>query len=145
MIIAMNHITLSVIDIEKSFAFYQDILGLKPLVKWDKGAYFLVGEPNIDCPNSGFWFCLNVDEHHRPNPGYTHYAFSVSENKFDKMVRQIINSGCYVFKENTSPGKSFYFTDPDGHKLEIHVSNAKTRICAKKSNLGGWKNVQWFL
>jgi catechol 2,3-dioxygenase-like lactoylglutathione lyase family enzyme len=29
-----------VTDLEKSFKFYRDILGFKPLVKWDKGAIF---------------------------------------------------------------------------------------------------------
>ena len=53
MITHMNHVTLAVKDIEKSFIFYREILGLNPLCRWDKGAYFLVGD---------FWFCLNVDE-----------------------------------------------------------------------------------
>jgi len=40
MIISMNHLTLAVRDIEKSFIFYKNILKLKPIVRWDKGAYF---------------------------------------------------------------------------------------------------------
>ena len=47
MITSMNHITLAVIDIHRSFAFYRDIIGLRPLVKWDSGAYFLVGKKKI--------------------------------------------------------------------------------------------------
>ena len=70
MITHMNHVTLAVKDIEKSFIFYREILGLKPLCRWDKGAYFLI----VD-----FWFCLNVDEKREPNPCYTHYAFGVSQ------------------------------------------------------------------
>lgn len=54
MITSMNHITLGVTNIDKSFAFYCDVLGLKPLVKWEKGAYFFVGEPNTDILGSGF-------------------------------------------------------------------------------------------
>lgn len=145
MITAMNHITLAVTDIEKSFLFYRDVIGLKPLVKWDKGAYFLVGESNIHIPGSGFWFCLNVDKNHIPNQGYTHFAFSLSENNFDYMVDKIISSGCNVFKENTSPGKSLYFLDPDGHKLEIHVGTPEARITAKKIDIGHWENVEWFV
>jgi catechol 2,3-dioxygenase-like lactoylglutathione lyase family enzyme len=37
MIIGMNHLTLAIRDIKKSFEFYNTVLGLKPLVKWDKG------------------------------------------------------------------------------------------------------------
>jgi catechol 2,3-dioxygenase-like lactoylglutathione lyase family enzyme len=145
MIASMNHITLGVTDINKSFAFYRDVLGLKPIVKWDKGVYFFVGEPNTKLLGSGFWFCLNVDEKRIPNPCYTHYAFSVLEKNFDNMLNKIIASGCKIFKENTSPGKSLYFLDPDGHKLEIHVGTPEMRIAVKKSNAGHWKNVEWFV
>ncbi len=78
MISSINHITLAVTDIERSFTFYRDVLGLTPLVKWDRGAYFSVGEDN-------FWFCLNVDESHRESPSYTYYAFTVSPPNFDAM------------------------------------------------------------
>lgn len=145
MIKGMNHITLGVIEIEKSFAFYCDIMGLKPLVKWDKGAYFFVGESDSNLLGSGFWFCLNVDEKRITNPCCTHYAFTVSENDFDQMAAKIIASGSTIYKENTSPGKSLYFLDPDGHKLEIHVGDPDIRIATKKINIGNWKNVEWFV
>jgi catechol 2,3-dioxygenase-like lactoylglutathione lyase family enzyme len=136
MITGMNHITLAVRNIDKSFAFYRDIVGLKPLVKWDKGAYFLMGN---------FWFCLNVDDKRQANLCYTHYAFTVPREQFNKMSQIIIRSGAEIFKDNTSPGESLYFLDPDGHKLEIHVSNWQNRIQAKKAEIGHWKNVEWFV
>src|SRR5258708_4220363 len=107
MITSMNHITLAIKDINISFKFYGDLLGFTPLVKLDKGAYFLVGD---------FWFCLNVDEERLPNICYTHYAFTVTKQNFDKMANNLISSGVKIFKENTSPGQSLYFLDPDGHK-----------------------------
>lgn len=145
MITSMNHITLAIIDIDKSFEFYRDVLGLKPLVKWDKGAYFFVGESTTNLLGHGFWFCLNVDEKRILNPCETHYAFTVPENHFDAMTRKIILSGCKQFKENTSPGKSLYFLDPDGHKLEIHVGSPEMRIAAKKEDAGHWGDVEWFV
>ena len=68
MITHANHYTLAVTDIERSFNFYKNILGLKPLCKWPKGAYFLAGD---------FWFCLNLDSNRKPEPDahYTHFAF----------------------------------------------------------------------
>lgn len=136
MITHMNHITLAVKDINQSFIFYREVLGLKPLCRWDKGAYFLVGD---------FWFCLNVDEKREPNPCYTHYAFGVSQTEFAAMSQRVIDSGTEIFKENTSPGDSLYFYDPDHHKLEIHVGNWQTRVAVKKANPGAWKNVEWFV
>jgi catechol 2,3-dioxygenase-like lactoylglutathione lyase family enzyme len=130
MITSMNHITLAIKDINVSFKFYRDLLGLTPLVKWDKGAYFLVGD---------FWFCLNLDESRLPNSCYTHYAFTVAKNEFEKMAKNIGSSGTKIFKENASPGESLYFLDPDGHKLEIHVGDWQSRIEAKKMDSGNWK------
>lgn len=109
MISGMNHITLAVTDIDRSFDFYQKVLGLKPLVKWEKGAYFLVGD---------FWFCLNVDARRKRNPCYTHYAL-VTKDNFEIMTQKILDFGTCIFKENTSPGTSLYFLDPDDHKLEF--------------------------
>jgi catechol 2,3-dioxygenase-like lactoylglutathione lyase family enzyme len=139
MITALNHITLAVTEIERSFSFYRDVLGFRPLVKWNKGAYFLIGPEE-----NGFWFCLNVDSNRQPTPCYTHYAFSVSESDFEKLSRKIIEN-TVLFKENTSPGDSLYFLDPDGHKLEIHTGNWNTRMDAKLTDVGSWENVKWFV
>lgn len=136
MITAINHMTLACLDISASFAFYKDVLGFKPLVKWDKGAYFLVGD---------LWFCLNADANRKANPCYTHYAFTVNKNDFDAMSKRIKSSGSTIFKDNSSPGESLYFLDPDGHKLEIHVGDWRSRIRAKKADAGSWKSVEWFL
>ncbi len=136
MITGLNHITLAVKDIETSFAFYLNILGFKPLCKWEGSAYFLVGE---------LWFCLDREPQRQTTPCSTHYAFSVSPQDFQIISERIIKSCTKLYKENTSPGKSLYFLDPDGHKLEIHVGDWKTRLQAKKENPGKWKNVEWFV
>lgn len=136
MITGMNHITLAVRDVQKSFIFYKNVLGLKPLCKWHKGAYFFVGD---------FWFCLNADVNRKPSSCYTHYAFSVDSSAFISLRDRLINLGVIVFKENTSPGESFYFLDPDGHKLEIHTGSWQERVIAKKENIGSWEDVEWFI
>lgn len=138
MITGLNHITLAVADLERSFSFYRDLLGFKPLVKWAHGAYFLIGQSDL-------WFCLNVDERRQASACYTHYAFTVDEKDFDGVRNKLIAAGIISFQENSSPGDSFYFLDPDGHKLEIHVGKVQDRLASKKNNLGAWKNVEWFV
>lgn len=121
MITGLNHITIAVKDLERSFQFYKEILEFKPLIRHSQGAYFLAGD---------FWFCMDLDSRTRaaPLPEYTHFAFSVSSENFENLSTQIKKSGAKIWKENVSEGDSLYFMDPDGHKLEIHVGSWKTRI-----------------
>ncbi|MGD8426716.1 MAG: VOC family protein [Balneolaceae bacterium] len=123
MITGINHITLSVADLNRAFHFYTHVLLLKPIAKWKKGAYLLAGND---------WICLSLDRHTRDLPvsEYTHFAFSVDENKFDKMAKLLADEGCKEWNTNKSEGRSLYILDPDGHKLELHVGNLKTRIDA---------------
>ncbi len=140
MITGLNHITLAVQDIERSFIFYRDVLGFKPLCKWEGCAYFLIGEAE-----TAIWFCLDRDQNRIATPCTTHYAFSVQPDDFETLSTRIKLSGIIIYKNNTSFGDSLYFLDPDGHKLEIHVGSWQTRITAKKENPGSWINAEWFI
>ena len=132
MLNGINHITLAVSDLEKSFDFYVSVLGMKPEVKWDTGAYLLVGD---------LWVCLSLDLA-SPAKDYSHLAFSVAASEFDYYCSQLQLSGVKTWKENTSEGKSFYILDPDGHKLEIHVGSLNSRLEKLKSK--PYKGMQWY-
>jgi glutathione S-transferase fosA5 len=127
MISGINHITLAVRDLEASFAFYKEILGLRPVAKWYKGAYFEAGHD---------WICLNLDADTRTGhlAEYTHIAFTVSSENFTTAVKRLRAAGAEQWQENRSPGESFYFLDPNGHKLEIHDSNLSARMRALQVN-----------
>ena len=111
MITGLNHITLSVSELGRSFRFYTDTLGFEPLARWPKGAYFSA---------AGLWLALVVDAQVRsePLPEYTHIAFSVSPEDFARLAARILaDPGAGQWQENWTEGDSLYFTDPDGHKL----------------------------
>jgi catechol 2,3-dioxygenase-like lactoylglutathione lyase family enzyme len=46
LVTGINHITLAVSDLNRSFHFYANVVGLKPVAKWERGAYFLAGKGN---------------------------------------------------------------------------------------------------
>jgi len=123
----INHITLSTNDLNKSFQFYQEILGMKPLVKWERGAYFLVGD---------LWFCITLNKNTTDlgHEDYRHIALSVEQSDFLELKNKIISYGCKQWSQNTSEGDSFYFLDPDGHHLEIHIGDWQSRIESIKRN-----------
>ena len=136
MITGINHLTLSVRDVDRSFRFYVDTLGLKPLARWRRGAYLLAGD---------LWLCLTLDERTRSSalPGYSHIAFGVPSPRFDDIAERIRASGATIWQDNRSEGLSLYFLDPDGHKLEIHAGDWRTRLAAMKKD--PWEpNIQYF-
>lgn len=127
MITGINHITMSVRSLEESFNFYKEVLGFKPLMKKGKSAYFLAGD---------LWFCIEEDPAVRPHalPEYTHIAFSVDQASFELISNRVIAARATIFKENKSEGLSTYFLDPNGHKLEIHVGDWKSRLAIYRNS-----------
>ena len=127
MILGINHITIAVTDLDRSFNFYKNILGFKPLMKHSCGAYLLAGD---------LWFCLDLDLSTRKGAlqEYTHFAFTVRQADFSILSEKLRSSNAQIWKDNTSEGDSIYFLDPDGHKLEIHVGNWQSRILSAKKN-----------
>jgi catechol 2,3-dioxygenase-like lactoylglutathione lyase family enzyme len=136
MITGINHITLAVADVERSFTFYTAILGCQPVAKWPIGAYLLAGDT---------WIALVADLHVRQValPEYTHIAFSISMQEMSALGERIRASGAPIWQENRTEGDSLYFLDPDGHKLEIHASDLAARIAAAKAQ--PWEGLTFFV
>lgn len=121
MLTGLNHLTLAVQDLSRSVNFYQQALGFKLRARWKGGAYLELGD---------LWLCLSLDEStpSEPAPHDTHYAFSVAQHDFSDAVARLQAQGVRSRKENRSEGDSFYFLDPDGHKLELHVGDLSSRL-----------------
>ena len=131
MIRGLNHITLSVSNLESSLSFYTENLGFRGHVKWDTGAYLSVGE---------LWLCLSLDKA-VPTGDYTHIAFDVDEADFLEVKNRLIEAEVEIWKDNKSEGKSMYILDPDGHKLEIHVGNLQSRLDSLREE--PYKGLVW--
>ena len=123
MVHGINHITLSVRSLSESFTFYKEVLGFKPLMRKPRSVYFLAGD---------LWFCIEEDHAVRTSelPEYTHFAFSADQESFKLIRQRILDANVKIFKSNQSEGDSIYFVDPNGHKLEIHVGDWKSRLTA---------------
>jgi catechol 2,3-dioxygenase-like lactoylglutathione lyase family enzyme len=123
MLTGLNHLTLAVSDLNRSLAFYRDVLQLRVEATWDAGAY-------LSLP--GLWLCLSLDPLRTSEPGadYTHYAFSLNAADFALLVQTLKAANVREWRDNRSEGASFYFLDPDGHKLEAHVGDLASRLAA---------------
>ncbi|WP_044272742.1 fosfomycin resistance glutathione transferase [Pseudomonas fluorescens] len=123
MLSGFNHLTLAVTDVARSVSFYHDLLRLQLDATWDNGAY-------LSLP--GLWLCLSLDPLRSTAAavGYTHYAFTVDAADFTALVERLRAAGVQEWRDNRSEGASFYFLDPDGHKLEAHVGDLASRLQA---------------
>jgi catechol 2,3-dioxygenase-like lactoylglutathione lyase family enzyme len=126
MLTGLNHLTLAVTDLPRSVSFYHDLLQLRLDATWDHGAY-------LSLP--GLWLCLSLDPLRPSAPAaeYTHAAFTVGASDFTALVQRLRAAGVVEWRDNRSEGASFYFLDPDGHKLEAHVGDLASRLQACRS------------
>jgi catechol 2,3-dioxygenase-like lactoylglutathione lyase family enzyme len=123
MLRGLNHITIAVNDLERSFNFYVHLLGMTPHARWDKGVYLTLGD---------IWFCLSCDEV-KPSQDYCHIALDIAETDFNAFAEKLRGVKVIEWKQNTSEGHSLYFLDPDGHKLEVHSGNLQSRLESLKA------------
>ncbi len=116
----LNHLTFAVGDLDRSIAFYRDLLGCELRAIWETGAYLEAGS---------LWLCLSLDDEARrePHPDYTHAAFSVDAEAFETLSARV-QAVAPVWKDNRSEGASLYFLDPDGHRLELHLGDLESRL-----------------
>jgi catechol 2,3-dioxygenase-like lactoylglutathione lyase family enzyme len=122
-ITGVSHITLAVRDLNRSIAFYSDLLGFEVRMRGPSSAYLEAGS---------LWLALVVDPGARsgPLPEYTHVAFSIPAAALPNLAARLTRAGVMRWQE-TERTNSFYFLDPDGHKLELHSGDLASRLAAR--------------
>ena len=83
MIDGINHITISVNNINTVFVFYKDILKLKLVMKSNCSAYFYAGK---------IWIALYQREPYNSSENYAHICFNISRKYFKKYIDEIRKS-----------------------------------------------------
>jgi len=133
MINGINHITISVKNIDTAFSFYREILGLKPVMKSSRSAYFLAGK---------IWIALDQKDNYISSENYSHICFNVKRSQYKVFTEKIKKNEIKEWQKNETEGDSLYILDDSGNKLEIHFSTIKDRIKYGKRHFG--KDVKWF-
>ena len=122
MVTGLNHLTLSVAELERSVAFYSELLGFEVRMRGARSAYLEAGT---------LWLALVQDDMTRVDalPEYSHAAFHVVEGELSVAKERLIRAGVRRWQE-AERRDSFYFLDPDGHKLELHSGDLRSRLMA---------------
>ena len=122
-IIGLNHITLAVSNLDRSVAFYSGLLGFSIRMHGPTSAYLEAG---------ALWLALVADTSVRDGPlkEYSHAAFSVAPADLPILAAKLTGAGVVCWQQAETI-ESFYFLDPDGHKLELHSSDLQCRLAAR--------------
>jgi catechol 2,3-dioxygenase-like lactoylglutathione lyase family enzyme len=116
----LEHVNLTVGDLDRSIAFYGDLLDLrlrwKGLIDEERlGAH--VGDDHcyLALFQAGAEGTVELDY---LRPGVNHFGFVVDD--LDDVRRRLDRMGVRVHREaEYEPGRRIYFLDPDGHEVEL--------------------------
>ena len=146
MITRPHHTGFQVADLERSLAFYRDVLGFEVAFAWNPRAPYieeLVGYPGVDLhsailrlPNSDVFLELleyrgverePVDTR-TANPGTAHIAFFVDDldSLYERLTAQGVSSVSRPVTPTIGPnqgGRAVYLIDPDGIRVELIQSS----------------------
>lgn len=121
-VLGIDHVALSVSDLERSRQFYTEVLGLKV----SEREYQKPGvEYFLDCGTSLVGLIQGDpkgDNHVLQDGGLggNHFSFRVHTKDFDRIVEEIKSCAITVtYLKKREKSWSVYFLDPDGNKLEI--------------------------
>ena len=117
------HLTIPVSDMQRSIAFYTDVVGLELIRGFDAIAFLRAGKDNVvlaRCELPPRPAELSAEQRN------VHQAFIVESRDFDASLQFLASKGVDVIdqEERGGPvavfaGRSAYFADPDGNVLEI--------------------------
>ena len=114
--IGIEEIFLQVKDMQKALDFYHHTLGI-PVDKQDEERAYLQTERGH--------IVLQIENHtgrHRGG-GPLHFAFSVTEEKFDEVMAKFEGSTHFTRGPYGEPGegRALFMMDPDGNETEVNT------------------------
>ena len=116
----IDHIALAVRDVEQSAKWYADVLGFEPRFEgmWD-GIPVFIGKGKTALALFPAKSDASSTSSPRPQIGMLHFALRSDRKNFVAAQDELKRQGIKFTFQDHEISHSIYFSDPDGHKLEI--------------------------
>ena len=110
---SVNHLGLTVANLEASIKFYKDLFDFEVLENNTNQAFIKEGDIIL---------CLNEDENYKcSDDTKNRISFFVDEDDFDDAIDELKEKDIQIIfgPENIRKGQSAVFLDPDGNQIEL--------------------------
>jgi catechol-2,3-dioxygenase len=139
----LNHAVLYVRDVERSVAFYSEVLGFRPVMGFP-GAAFLQAEGSSNDHDLGlFQIGAGADDSPagRTAVGLYHLAWEVDTlDELDRVAQRLAEHGALVGASDHATTKALYAKDPDGLEFEVSwllpAELITEDVLARKASIG---------
>src|SRR3954463_5377953 len=119
----LNHAVLYVRDVERSHAFYRDVLGFRAKVEIPGAAVFLQAEGSTNDHDLGLFQIgagAGASEAGRRTVGLYHLAWEVDTlAELSRVRNALLQAGALVGASDHATTKALYAQDPDGLEFEV--------------------------
>jgi len=105
----LNHVTLFVSGVERSVAFYQDLLGMPVMSRQNNGINLAAGESFVGIYSSG----------DAAKPHINHFCLGVERFDADEAIAVCAAHGVEGRIRMRGQVKELYFADPDGISVQL--------------------------
>jgi catechol 2,3-dioxygenase-like lactoylglutathione lyase family enzyme len=118
---AIDHVVLTVRDLQRTLSFYEQALGMRPVVFGDGRRALAFGEQKLNLHEAGREF---EPKAHVPTPGSVDLCL-LTDEPLDAVVAHLRSTGVAIELGPVAktgargPLRSIYFRDPDGNLIEV--------------------------
>jgi catechol 2,3-dioxygenase-like lactoylglutathione lyase family enzyme len=110
----LDHVAIEVSDLDASERWYSEVLGLERAhPEWDPPRVMAASGTGVAL------FPVDDGEEVAEPPHMHHIAFRVGREAFDAAREDLAAKGVELRESDHGSARSFYFRDPDGHRLEL--------------------------
>ena len=136
----LNHAVLYVRDVDRSVAFYREVLGFRPVMEIPGRAAFLQAEGSTNDHDLGLFAIgdgAGASEAGRRTVGLYHLAWEVDTlAELSRIQDALLQAGALVGASDHGTTKALYAQDPDGLEFEVSWLVPADRITPRRSASG---------